>query len=83
MCQSSMSQLNWFPLLIRLNWIESYNSTKLVLFGDLKNKSNFQFLIPSNYLYSGVLPFTSTWKMVKEAPNNIPMNMVGLDPTSR
>ena len=25
----------------------------------------------------------STWKMVKDAPNNIPMNMIGLSQTSR
>ena len=32
-CQSSMSRLNWFPPLIRLNWIESYDLIQLVLFG--------------------------------------------------
>ena len=45
--------------------------------------SNQPFLIPANYLYYDVLPFTSTWKMVKDASNNILMNMIGLDQTSR
>ena len=35
-CQNySMSRLNWFPLLIRINRIEFYDSTHLVFFGDL------------------------------------------------
>ena len=34
-----MSRLNWFPLLIRLNWIESYDSTQLFLFVDLNKLS--------------------------------------------
>ena len=28
-------------------------------------------------------PSTSTWNIVKDAPNYVPMNMVGLDQTSR
>ena len=28
-------------------------------------------------------PSPSTWKMVKDAPNHIPMNMIGLAQTSR
>ena len=28
-------------------------------------------------------PSPSTWKMVKDAPNHVPMNMVGLAHTSR
>ena len=28
-------------------------------------------------------PSTSTWKMIKESPNHIPMNMIGLAQTSR
>ena len=45
--------------------------------------SNSPLLIPDHYLYSDVLPFTSTWKMVKDTPNHIPMNMIGLAQTSR
>ena len=32
--------------------------------------------------YSDVIPLTYTWKMAKEAPNHIPMNMIGLAQTS-
>ena len=42
-----------------------------------KTESYFQFLIPTNYLDSGYLPLISTWKMVKDAHNHIPMNMIG------
>ena len=28
------------------------------------------------------LPSPSTWKMEKDAPNHVPMNMIGLDQTS-
>ena len=28
-------------------------------------------------------PSPSTWKMVKDAPNHVPMNMIGLAQTSR
>ena len=28
-------------------------------------------------------PSPSTWNMVKDAPNNVPMNMIGLAQTSR
>ena len=28
-------------------------------------------------------PSPSTWKMVKDAPNNVPMNIIGLAHTSR
>ena len=45
-------------------------------------ESNHPLLIPANYLYSDVLPFTYTWKMVKDAPNHILMNMIGLAQTS-
>ena len=38
--------------------------------------------ILSKYLYSDVLPFTSTWKGVKDAPNHVPMNTIGLAHTS-
>ena len=37
----------------------------------------------SNYLYSDDITLTSTWKIVKNPPNHIPMNMIGLDHTSR
>ena len=30
-----------------------------------------------------LLPSPSTWKMVKDAPNHVPMNMIGLAHTSR
>ena len=46
-------------------------------------KSNYPFLIPSNDLYSNVIPFTSTWKILKDAPNHIRMIMVGLAQISR
>ena len=29
------------------------------------------------------LPSPSTWNMVKDAPNNVPINMIGLSQTSR
>ena len=29
------------------------------------------------FLYSDVLLFTSTWKMVKDTPDHIPMNIIG------
>ena len=48
-----------------------------------KIKSNSSFLIHSNYLYSYVIPFNSTWKVAKDAPNYIPMNMIGSAHTSR
>ena len=41
-----MSRINWFPLLIRLNWIESYDVTQLVLSGHL----NILSLIPHSLL---------------------------------
>ena len=28
-------------------------------------------------------PSPSTWKMVKDTPNHVPMNMIGLSQTSR
>ena len=40
------------------------------------------FLIPAKYLYSDVLPFTSTWKMVKYAPNHIPTDTIDSAQTS-
>ena len=30
-----------------------------------------------------LFPSPSTWKMAKDAPNHVPMNMIGLDQTSR
>ena len=42
-----MYQLNWFPLLIKLNWIEYYELTQLVLSVDFKQLSlitHFLFL---------------------------------------
>ena len=45
-------------------------------------KSNSPFLISDNCLYYDVIPFASTWKMVKEAPNHVQMNMVGYSQTS-
>ena len=45
--------------------------------------SNSPFLIPDHYLYSDVLPFTSTWKMVKDTPNHILKNMIGSSQISR
>ena len=30
-----------------------------------------------------LFPSPSTWKMVKDAPNHVPMNMIGLAQTSR
>ena len=30
-----------------------------------------------------LFPSASTWKMVKDAPNHVPMNMIGLAQTSR
>ena len=30
-----------------------------------------------------LLPSPSTWKMVKDAPNHVPINMIGLAQTSR
>ena len=30
-----------------------------------------------------LFPSPSTWKIVKDAPNHVPMNMIGLDHTSR
>ena len=30
-----------------------------------------------------LFPSTSTWKMVKDAPNHVPTNMIGLSQTSR
>ena len=35
------------------------------------------FPIPFNYLDSNILPFTSTWNMVKDTPKNMPDNMIG------
>ena len=46
-------------------------------------KNNYSLLIPSNYLYSDVPPLISTSKMVKDALNNNPKNMIGPDQTSR
>ena len=78
-----MFELNWLPSLIGTNWIESYDSAQLFLSGDLnKFRLITPFLIPADYLYSDVLPLTSTWKMVKDAHNHIPMNMIGLAQTS-
>ena len=34
-------------------------------------------LVPFSYLDSGVLPFASIWKMLKDTPNHIPDNMIG------
>ena len=30
-----------------------------------------------------LFPSPSTWKMMKDAPNHVPMNMIGFDQTSR
>ena len=58
--------------------VKSYNLIQLLLSEYLsKIESNFQFLVPTNYLDSGDLPFISTWKMVKDAHNNIPMSIIG------
>ena len=63
--------------------VKSYNLIQLLLSEYLsKTESYFQFLIPTNYLDSGYLPFISTWKMVKDAHNHIPMNMIVLFQTS-
>ena len=59
--------LNWTSFIRRLKYI----------------KSNFLFLIPSNSLCFSVLPFTSTWKLVKDATNYVLMNMIGSAHTSR
>ena len=40
-------------------------------------------MILSDYLCSDVIPFNSTWKVVKEAPNYIPIQMIGLTHSSR
>ena len=70
-------------LLIRLNWVESYYFNQLVLSGDLSKFSLItKLLLPANYLYYSVLTFVSTWKMVKDAPYSIPMNMIGSAKTS-
>ena len=45
--------------------------------------SNSPFLVPDNYLYSSVLPFTSAWEVVKDTPNHILENMIGSAQTSR
>ena len=45
-------------------------------------KSNYILLIPYNCLCSSVFPFTSTWKAVKDTPNYVLMNMIGLAHTS-
>ena len=37
----------------------------------------YLFIIALTYLDSGVLPLTSTWKMVKDTPNHILENMIG------
>ena len=58
----------------------SYDSTHLVFSGDLSELSlitYYLFLITFNYLDSNIIPFTSTWKMVKYNPNHIPDNMIG------
>ena len=39
MRQSYMSRINWFPLLIRINLIDYYDLTQLVLSGDLNKLS--------------------------------------------
>ena len=45
----------------RLNWIEP----------------NDLFFIPFNYSEYDIIPFKSTWNMVKDIPNHIPDNMIG------
>ena len=44
---TSMYRLNWFPLLTWLNWVESYNLTKCVLYGDF---SKFSLIFHSLFL---------------------------------
>ena len=81
-CQFSMSRLNWFLPFIwhRLDWDLRIDSISFLWM--LKSiKSNYLFLIPTKYLFSGVLHFTSTCKMVKEAPNYVPMNTIGASQT--
>ena len=45
--------------------------------------TNQPLLILSNYLYSDVLTFNPTWKMVKDTSNYVSMKMIGLAQTSR
>ena len=52
---------------------------------DVLHSIHFQFtytIIPYNYLYSYVLPFTSTYNIVKDSPNHVTINMIGLAQTS-
>ena len=41
------------------------------------------FLIPFNYLYYDLIPFTYSWKMMKDTTNHILENVLGYSETSR
>ena len=65
-----------------LDWVLWINSISFIW--RLKYiKFNYILLIPSYYLCPDILPFASTWKVVKDAPNYVPMNVIGLAQTSR
>ena len=73
-----MSWLNWFPLLTWPNYVLSYNSIYLVYVQRLEwIDFDSLFRINFNYLYSNVIPFIYTWKMVKDTPNHMIDNIIG------
>ena len=78
-CHNLSCSISIFHVLIQLGWVLKNDSISFVW----KLYYNYPFLINANYLYYDVLPFNCTRKMVKYAPNNIPMNIIGLDQTSR
>ena len=70
-------------LLTRLHWVQYYDSIQLILILIIKRIDfNYLFRIPFNYLSSDVSPSPSTWNMVKDSPNHVPMNMIDLSHTS-
>ena len=78
-----MTQPNSF-LLTRLHWVQSYDSIQLTSIWIFKRiEFHSLFSIHFNYLALMFFPSPSTWKMVKDAPNHVLVNMIGLAQTSR
>ena len=71
-------------LLTRLHWVHYYDSIQLISIWIIKRiEFHYLFPIPFNYLDSNVSPSPFTWKMSKDSPNHVPMNMIDLSQTSQ
>ena len=82
LCLDSISFTYWLNL-IRSSLTTRSNYFLSIDLSEFSLITYYLLLIYFNYLDSDVLPFTSTWKMAKDTPNQIPKNMIGYYQTSR